>query len=269
MFVNVWKLRRPRKFLCFLVSDWNTHSWTVPLTFTYISKCLEVVFCVSINKFFSTAKVFLVGEGEEECLLHLYDFKNRIPEQMSAFIYRKRIHLFVFVMPATSTCSALWGVALVSQEGRHICPPSNYCSPPRALAGRLLCWGLLGRREVLNQGSSGSCYIVREPIQPSKAQGTVSMGLACCNCRIASLASGEEAVKMGITQTSSCWYPAHATCLRRAQGSLKVNFLLGFYIDCGRFSPLWWSCSFIMFDETYEGFKKSLSDMCKKEKKGN
>lgn len=70
------------------------------------------------------------------------------------------------------------GLPWLVRRGGTSALPVITCCPPRALAGRLFCWGLLGRREVLNQGSSGSCYIVSEPIQPSKAQGAVQYGVS-------------------------------------------------------------------------------------------
>lgn len=92
---------------------------------------------------------------------------------LGLFIERESIS--VSLLRPLLTAAQHWeNVAGVSQEGRRVCPSSNYLRPcPEHLQEEPVCWGLQGRREVLKRRSRDFCCIVGESAWPSRRQGTV------------------------------------------------------------------------------------------------
>lgn len=80
---------------------------------------------------------------------------------LGLFIERESIS--VSLLRPLLTAAQQWeNVAGVSQEGRRVCPSSNYLRPcPEHLQEEPVCWGLQGRREVLKRRSRDRLHRVR------------------------------------------------------------------------------------------------------------
>ena len=94
--------------------------------------------------------------------------------------------------------------------------------------------GVLGRRDVLKQRSSGFCYIGSESAPSSIGHGIVCMelGCQCCSCRTASLACEEKVVAGRCVSGHLSDIFLHVVNTphlpEESVGFLKVSFLLGF-----------------------------------------